>query len=85
MHIVSDDSIQPPSGAPWLIGRHIQLDVIRAQVEMRSDYYLVYLPWYRVKVRCDYIPSADRVAALEAFVRNLVPALVNPQRSSASS
>lgn len=68
----------------WALARHVHVVLTRArQQAQRSDFYLFYIPNYRVKVRVTYDETAERTAAIDAFVREIVPALLTP-RSDAS-
>lgn len=80
IEIAADDSLRPPEGAAWQLGRHLRLVVLRAQRPQRSDLYLFYLPGYRVKLRSTFDETAQRRQELEAFAAELVPALVAGER-----
>jgi hypothetical protein len=78
--IVTDEPVLPPAGAVWQLGRHLRLVVQRDQRLQRSDFYLFYLPGYRVKVRGTFVPTEQRLRELEAFAAEVVPALVQGER-----
>jgi hypothetical protein len=70
------DTLTPGPERPWRLGQHLRLAVTRAGKPARSDFYLFYLPRYRVKVRFTYEPTLERTEAADAFIRDLVPSLV---------
>ena len=75
--VVSEEPLTPPSGAPWRLGRHLQLDVTRSARPLRSEYYLFYVPGFRVKVRSTFDDSAPHRRSVDGFVSQIVPALVH--------
>ena len=75
--VVSEEPLTPPSGAPWRLGRHLQLDVTRSQQPLHSEYYLFYVPGFRVKVRSTFDDSAPHRRSVDGFVSQIVPALVH--------
>jgi hypothetical protein len=80
IEIVTDEPVLPPVGAAWQLGRHLHLVVQRDQRLQRSDFYLFYLPGYRVKVRGTFVATEQRLHELEAFAAEIVPALVEHER-----
>ena len=72
--VVHDDTLAPPPGVPWRVGRHLLLTVRRADHPQRSDFYLFYLPGYRVKIRSTFDETPQRRHELEAFVPAVVAA-----------
>jgi hypothetical protein len=74
--VVTESALAPGPGRPWLVGRHLQLAVKREGRAARSDFYLFYVPMYRVKVRLTYAPTSGRSQAIEGFMRDLMPRLV---------
>ena len=67
--------LTPPAGARWQLGHHLILAVTRDDRPQRSDFYLYYLPKFRVKVRATYEDDRANREAVEAFTRALMPAL----------
>jgi hypothetical protein len=73
--VTRDDTLAPPPGAAWHLGRHLLLNVRRAERAQRSDFYVYYLPGYRVKIRSTFDETPQRLRELEAFARAVVVAL----------
>jgi hypothetical protein len=75
MTVVSEEPLIPSAGAPWRLGRHMRLAVKHDDRPMRSEFYLYYLPGYRVKVRATYDDAPARSQSVEKFAAAIVPAL----------
>ncbi len=73
MSIQRTDTLEPAPGEPWVIGRHLTLAVRRDNEPKRSDFRLLYLPHYRIKVRVTYAPTVARSAAMLDFYESLIP------------
>jgi hypothetical protein len=76
MSVVSEERLVPPAGAPWRLGHHLRLAVTRDNRPLRSEFYLYYLPGYRVKVRATYEDTPSQNERIAGFVTGIVPALV---------
>ena len=74
--VVSEEPLTPPAGAPWRLGRHLELAVTRSERLLHSEYYLFYVPGFRVKVRSTFDDSAPHRKSVDGFVSHIVPALV---------
>lgn len=74
--VAADESLVPPEGAPWQLGHHLRLAVTRAERPQRSEFYLFYVPGYRVKVRSTFDDTSPHLQSVDAFVAGIVPALV---------
>jgi hypothetical protein len=83
MTVVSEERLVPPAGAPWRIGHHMRLAVTRGDRPLRSEYYLYYLPGYRVKVRSTYEDTLPQRESVASFVAGIVPALVGTSSHAA--
>jgi hypothetical protein len=68
--------LTPGAGATWQMGRHFILDLVREGRAQRSDYWLVYLPGTRLKVRATYADTPPNVAKLTAFLDTVVSAFL---------
>lgn len=75
--VTATRSLTPPPTARWRVGHHLTLAVTRDDLAQRSDFYLYYLPRFRVKVRATYEDNQANRSAVEAFTRALVPAIVH--------
>ena len=73
--VTSRGPLMPPDGAAWRLGEHISAAMTRDKQAQRSDFYLFYLPGYRVKIRATYVETPARITALRNFAAELVPAL----------
>lgn len=73
--VLSGADLTPPAGARWIIGHHLHATVrykarhLRAQ---HSDYWIVYIPGLRLKVRATFDESPTREAALDRFLTQVV-------------
>ena len=77
--VVTDrEELTPAADAAWQLGHHLTLAVTRDSLPQRSEFYLFYLPRYRVKIRATYVETPERLAAVRAFAAELVPALTRP-------
>jgi hypothetical protein len=71
--VVSDSVLTPSADGVWRLGRHVRLRQRRNGEEQWSDFYLYYVPDYRLKVRASYGPdtaaakSIARLAGTVAF------------------
>jgi hypothetical protein len=74
--VASEERLAPPTGAPWRLGHHLRLAVTREGKPLRSEFYLYYLPGYRVKVRATYEDTPSQTESVASFVAGIVPALV---------
>lgn len=73
-------ALQPTAGASWQMGHHFILDVTREGRAQRSDYWLVYFPGTRLKVRSTYPDTPERVARIEAFLDTVASAFTTRPR-----
>jgi len=73
--VTARDSLVPPSTGLWQLGHHLTLAVTRDSLAQRSEFYLYYLPGYRVKVRATFTEAESRLRDIRAFVAALVPLL----------
>lgn len=78
----SDSSLVAAAGSPWRLGRHLHLRLRQDGVAKWSDFYLYYLPGYRVKVRSTYLPVASVAAAVAQFAVAAGPAFGDAVRTS---
>ena len=76
--IVSDQAMTPAADDRWEMGRHLRLRMIRRGVHEQSDFYLSYMPGFRVKLRASYVPDSANAMAISEFARRIVPALTAP-------
>lgn len=74
--ITATETLVPPSAGPWQVGHHLTLAVMRDSLAQRSEFYLFYLPNFRVKVRATFTESEAHLRNISAFVTALVPVLV---------
>jgi hypothetical protein len=84
MTVVREENLAPPAGAAWRLGHHMRLAVKRDDRPMRSEFYLFYLPRYRVKIRSTFSDSSPRVQSVEGFASGLVPAMVGAAQRPAA-
>ena len=78
MTIAVAEPLLPPPDAPWKLGHHLRLAVMRDSVPQRSEFYLYYLPGFKVKVRSTFEENEARVAGLASFLNALMPELLAP-------
>jgi hypothetical protein len=82
--VTSDSALTADSAAAWRLGRHLRLFERQAGRERWSDYYLYYLPGFRLKVRATYPPDAALAAAVARFTADAIPAITGqPQGGDA--
>lgn len=74
--VVEDETLAPGPDKPWRLGHHLRLAVQRNGKPARSDFYLYYVPRYKVKVRLTYDPTPERTQAMDAFIQDLMPQVV---------
>ena len=77
--VIARQALTPAQDAAWQLGHHLLLDLVRGGMAQRSEFYLYYLPGYRVKLRATYVDDPSRRAALERLVKALVPTLVRSE------
>ena len=82
--VVRDDTLAPPLGAAWLLGRRLGLTERRNGQPLSSEFVLFYLPGARVKVRATYAPDSAHGRAILGFANAFVPALVSSPATAAS-
>ena len=73
--VAATQSLARPEGAVWQLGHRVTLAVTRDGGAQRSEFYLYYLPGYRVKLRATFADTPQHRAAIDAFARAAVPAL----------
>lgn len=71
--VLRDDTLTFPPGSLWRLGRHLLLSLRKDSETRLSDYYLFYLPGYRIKVRSTYV--SDSANALKQLLADLPAAL----------
>jgi len=76
MTVVSEEPLVPPAGAAWRLDRHMKLAVTRHDRPMRSEFYLYYLPGYRVKIRSTFDDTTPHGQSVQGFASGLVPEMV---------
>ncbi len=76
--ITATEPLVPEPGAPWHMGHHLILAVTRDGRAQRSDFYLYYVPGFRVKVRATFPENERHLLDLDDFVRAVVPAIGRP-------
>ena len=60
----------------WRVGRYLRLRTVSKGVVQNSDYYLYFLPGFRVKLRASYPVDSATAIAVSEFSRLAVPALL---------
>jgi hypothetical protein len=72
----SEAELVPPAGVRWRVGRHQHALVTYTSRgrEQHTDYWIVYFPGYRLKVRSTFDETPERIAALEQFLAAVGPA-----------
>lgn len=84
--VAKQDTLTPAAGDRWQLGRHVTLRMSQGGKAERSDYYLYYLPGFRVKLRASYVPDSTNVVAVSDFAGRVIPALLaRPNAAVASS
>jgi hypothetical protein len=78
--VASDRPLSPDSAAPWRLGRHLRLFERQAGRPRWSDFYLYYLPGFRLKVRATYAPDSALAAAVAQFASDAMPAITGRTR-----
>lgn len=79
MDVTSNEPVARPADATWLGGRHLRMEVVRAQGSQgpqESDFILYAFPGYMVKVRATYPPSTKDAGAIREFTAAFLAALV---------
>lgn len=76
--VTTTEALTPPQAAPWQLGHHLALAVIRDGRPQRSEFYVYYLPGFRVKVRSTFDETPGHSQAIDAFIQALMPALIEP-------
>jgi len=74
--VVSDDTLSPAADEAWQLGRHLVLSVKSKGTAERSDFYLLYLHGFRIKLRASYVADSAHVHAIEEFAHIVVPAML---------
>ena len=83
--VASDRTLTPPAGAPWRMGRHLRFHQHRQGRPEWSDFYLYYLPGYRVKIRASYPPDSTRAVAAGQLAAAVPQALTTRAAASPAS
>jgi hypothetical protein len=73
-----DQRFQPAAGAAWAYGRHLSLRGRSEGQAVESHYFLYSFPGFFLKVRATFPPSPDALAAVKAFVDELLGTLLTP-------
>ena len=76
--VVSDQVMTPAADDRWKMGRHLRLRMIRRGMHEQSDFYLSYMPGFRLKLRASYVPDSANATVIAEFSRRIVPALTDP-------
>jgi hypothetical protein len=76
--VTASEAVTPPRGARWQLGHHVAAVITRDGRELRSEFYLFYLPGYRVKFRSTFVDTPARSEALDAFVKAVLQGLPAP-------
>ena len=82
IYVVSDTTLSPAAGDAWQLGRRLLLAIVTKGTAERSDFYLYYLPGFRIKLRASYVADSARVRGVEEFARLVVPAMLKPMLPS---
>ena len=77
IYVARRDTLIPPEGVQWRLGRHLGLVERRGGKSMLSDFYVYYLPGVRMKVRATYAPDSSSVSAIREFAAGMVPAITS--------
>jgi hypothetical protein len=79
LDVTGDERLQPPAGAAWGYGRHLQMKVRRQGRELESHYWLFSMPGFFLKARASYPASRGTRADVQKFV-DALPGSVLPSR-----
>jgi hypothetical protein len=79
--VTATEALTPPRDAGWQLGHHVAAAITRDGRELRSEFYLFYLPRYRVKFRSTFVHSQARDEALDAFVKAVLAGLPTADRA----
>ena len=77
IYVARHDTLTPPEGVQWRLGRHLSLVERRDGKPMQSDFYVYYLQGTRVKVRATYAPDSATATAIREFAAGVVPAVTS--------
>lgn len=72
---------RPLTPAPddrWKMGRYLRLRMVTKGVIDNSDYYLFYLPGFRLKLRATYPADSASAIAVAEFSHQVIPAFLAP-------
>lgn len=84
IRLLSQAPLVPPAGARWTMGHELHLEVRRDGLDQHSDFWLVYLPGIRFKIRSTFTETPARVAALAAFTDEAPGAFMSQTEVTAS-
>jgi hypothetical protein len=75
--VVTRRTMTPAPDDRWQLGRYLRMRMVTKGVVDNSDYYLFYLPGFRLKLRATYPADSASAIAVEDFSHQVVPAFVS--------
>ena len=75
--VITRRTLAPAPDDRWELGRYLRMRMVTKGVVDNSDYYLFYLPGFRLKLRATYPADSASAIAVEAFSHQVVPAFLS--------
>jgi hypothetical protein len=75
--VVTRRTLTPAPDDRWPLGRYLRMRMVTKGVVDNSDYYLFYLPGFRLKLRATYPADSASAIAVEDFSHQVVPAFLS--------
>ena len=75
--VVTRRTMTPAPDDRWKLGRYLRMRMVTKGVIDNSDYYLFYLPGFRLKLRATYPADSAGASAVEDFSHQVVPAFLS--------
>ena len=80
--VASDSALTPPPNSVWRLGRHMRFRTIRDGSPQWSDFYVYYLPDYRVKIRASYARDSSAARAIGQLAAAAAPTIAGSRRAA---
>ena len=74
--VVARRPLAPAPDDRWKMGRYLRMRMVTKGVIDNSDYYLFYLPGFRIKLRATYPVDSASAVAVEDFSHRVIPAFL---------
>ena len=78
IQVLGESPLTPAAGAPWKMGHRLHLIVRAEDKDHHSDFWIVYLPGKRLKVRATFDHTPAREAQLDRFLDQVVAEFTGP-------